>query len=226
MDKKAIFLFILLFCPKDGILPKYSIPADEVKVNQKLKDSCFVMGFPSDKPEYTNMIEYGESFMEQIDTIKSLSNLRQVLIPKARIISCHIAQMLYYREDTSPHYRITMLIPKMDTETYHKIQIARRVAAAIGKNGRAINLDRTSPNLWDGDGCNRDGTSFADAFHGNWVLTAGSLYCPPILSAQGDLLPAQDIPPEMPVQVFVKFYAYQHGRFSGIGCGLERIVLL
>lgn len=164
--------------------------------------------------------------MERINAPKTISNLRQVNIQNARIISCHIVQPLYYGGDTSPHYRVSMLIPKEDMETYHKIQTARSVAAAIGKNGRAINLDRTSPNLWDGDGCNRDGTSFADTFHGNWVLTAGSLYCPPILSAQGNLLSARDIPPEMPVQVFVKFYAYEHGRFAGIGCGLERIVLL
>ena len=69
-------------------------------------------------------------------------------------------------------YSTTVLVPKNDVETKHKIDAAIKAATELGVSekwgGKMPNTVFTP--IWDGDGMNNSGDPFGPECKGHWVL--------------------------------------------------------
>ena len=126
----------------------------------------------------------------------------------------------------APKFSVTLLIPKQDSETKQKIDVAIEAAKELGRVNKwnGVIPPVVSTPLHDGDGVKADGTPFGEECRGHWVINASSNVDQPPKIVDIHLNPILD-PTEiysgMYGRVAINFAPYFAQGKKGIGCYLS-----
>lgn len=125
-------------------------------------------------------------------------------------------------------FSTTILIPKSDTATKAKIDMAIRAAEALGveKTWNGSKPPKVPNPLRDGDGTKEDGTEFGPECKGHWVMTASAKvdYPPKVVDRRVQpILNQSEIYSGIYANVAVNFFPYAFAGKKGIGAGLGNV---
>jgi len=145
----------------------------------------------------------------------------KVVTGKVRFCYPYVFEPRAAVEGQEPKYSICLLIPKSDTETLRKIQVAIEAAK---RNGMGLWGGRVPPNLRtplrDGDAERPD----QEEFRGHYFLNATSRTRPGIVDAElRPIIDPQEVYPGCYGRASVVFYAYANAGNRGIACGLRNL---
>ena len=125
-------------------------------------------------------------------------------------------------------YSTTILIPKSDTATKQKIDVAIRAAETLGleKTWNGAKPPKVPNPVWDGDGTKQDGTEFGPECKGHWVMTASAKveYPPKVVDRRVQpIMDQSEVYSGMYANVAVNFFPYAFAGKKGIGAGLGNV---
>lgn len=154
-----------------------------------------------------------------------MSNVKptQVVTNEVRISYEHLLKPYANQPGTEPKYSVTLLIPKSDVATKHRIDAAIQAAIQDGINSKWNGTRPAQPAIpiYDGDGLRPNGEPFGEECKGHWVMTASSKQQPEIVDLNlNPILNATEIYSGMYARVSINFFAYNAAGKKGIGCGL------
>lgn len=127
-----------------------------------------------------------------------------------------------------PKYSVTILLPKSDTDTFHRIQAAIQAAYEKGVvekwNGARPPLKTV---IHDGDGVRPSGDPFGPECKGHWVFTASSKQRPEVVDAQlNPIIDQSRVYSGVYGRVNINFFPYNNSGNRGIGAGLGPVQIL
>lgn len=149
----------------------------------------------------------------------------QVVTGEVRISYEHLLKP-YANPNTpgaEPKYSCTILIPKSDTATKQRIDMAINAAITDGVSAKWNGAKPAQPPtpLYDGDGLRPSGEAFGEECKGHWVMTASSKLQPEVVDTNGNpIFSPSEIYSGMYARVFINFFAYNAAGRKGIGAGL------
>lgn len=110
--------------------------------------------------------------------------LTKVVTGKCRFSYCNLVNPKK-ADDGTEKYKVTLLIPKSDTKTIHKMHAAIQAAADEyrEKNGAKSLPAQPVTTLYDGDGRRRNGEAFGEECKGCMVITVSSKKKPVIFDS-------------------------------------------
>lgn len=124
-------------------------------------------------------------------------------------------------------FKVTVLVPKSDTQTKAAIDAAVEAAAVQGttKKWGGSRPPQLSVCVHDGDGPRpSDGQAFGAECRGHWVFTASSKNMPGIVDANVQpVLDQREVYSGAYGRVNVSFFPYNNNGKKGIGCGLNHV---
>lgn len=147
----------------------------------------------------------------------------KVITGKVRFSFCNIFEPKAPQGGGDPKYSVTLLLPKIDTETLGKIKAAMEEAREnfVARNGANSLPLKPNHTLHDGDGVRDSGDPYGPECKGCWVITVSSKQKPVIVDAFRN--PITD-PAEVKSGDFgraaINFYGYNANGKKGISAGL------
>lgn len=127
------------------------------------------------------------------------------------------------RPNEEPKYSATLLIPKHDTATKQRIDVAIQAAVQEGVAGKwgGQRPAQIPVPIYDGDGVKQSGEPFGEECKGHWVMTASSKLRQDIVDANlNPIVDATEIYSGIYALVSINLFAYNQAGKKGIGCGL------
>ncbi len=126
-----------------------------------------------------------------------------------------------------PKYSTTILIPKSDFATKHRIDAAINAAIQMGISEKFGGQRPPMLNLpiHDGDGVRpSDGTPYGEECRGHWVLTSSTKQKPEVVDiALNPITNQTEVYSGMYGRVSMRFFPYNSKGKKGIGCGLNNV---
>jgi hypothetical protein len=123
-------------------------------------------------------------------------------------------------------YSVTLLIPKNDTATVQRINVAIQQSITEGAAAKwgGVRPPQPAIPIYDGDGVRPGGEPFGPECRGHYVLTASSTGRPEVVDVNLQaILDASQIYSGMYGRVSIRFFAYNAAGKKGIGCGLNHV---
>ncbi len=126
----------------------------------------------------------------------------------------------------APKYSVSLIIPKSDTKTIEKIQVAIQAAYEEGQsklkgNGRSVPaLSALKTPLRDGDAERPDDEAYANSY----FVNANSGTAPGIVDAdRNPILERSEVYSGVYGRASINFYAFNSNGNKGIACGLNNL---
>ena len=126
----------------------------------------------------------------------------------------------------APKFSVSLIIPKSDTKTIEKIQVAIQAAYEEGQgklkgNGKSVPaLSVLKTPLRDGDAERPDDETYADAY----FINANSATAPGIVDAdRNPILDRSEVYSGVYGRASINFYAFNSNGNKGIACGLNNL---
>ena len=126
----------------------------------------------------------------------------------------------------APKFSVSLIIPKSDTKTIEKIQVAIQAAYEEGQgklkgNGKSVPaLSVLKTPLRDGDAERPDDEAYADAY----FINANSATAPGIVDAdRNPILDRSEVYSGVYGRASINFYAFNSNGNKGIACGLNNL---
>ncbi len=126
----------------------------------------------------------------------------------------------------APKYSVSLIIPKSDTKTIEKIQVAIQAAYEEGQgklkgNGKSVPaLSVLKTPLRDGDAERPDDEAYADAY----FINANSATAPGIVDAERQpVIDRSEVYSGVYGRASINFYAFNSNGNKGIACGLNNL---
>lgn len=159
-----------------------------------------------------------------------MENLTNVTTGKVRLSYVHLFKPYAHTSGQEEKFSCTILVPKSDTETMGRINMAIEAAKQKGIsdkwNGVCPPILPTP--VYDGDGVRpSDGMAFGPECKGHWVFTAGAKadYPPEVVGLdRSPIVNQSEIYSGIYAYVNVNFFPYAFGGKKGIGCGLGPVM--
>ena len=155
-----------------------------------------------------------------------MNELTNVTTGEVRFSYAHLFKPYAAMPGQEEKYSVTILVPKTDTDTMGRINMAIEAAKQKGttdKWGGQCPPVLAVP-VYDGDGVRpSDGMPFGAEYKGHWVFTASAKvdYPPEIVDRMGNpIINQSEVYSGMYGRVNVTFYPYMFGGKKGIGAGL------
>lgn len=153
-------------------------------------------------------------------------DITNVTTGKVRLSYVHLFKPYAFQAGQEEKYSVTVLLPKLDTDTKARIDVAIEAAkqkGATDKWGGVIPPVVQTP-IQDGDGVKpSDGTEYGPECKGHWVFVARASvdYPPEVVDAMGNpIINQSEIYSGVYGRVNVTFFPYVFGGKKGIGCSL------
>ncbi|MGE4215143.1 MAG: DUF2815 family protein [Anaerotignaceae bacterium] len=150
------------------------------------------------------------------------------LTGEVRISFEHLTKPYTNTPGADPKYSCTILVPKVDANTYNDLKNALTAAYEMGVKDKwkGMRPQLRYPVIYDGDGTRPSGEPFGEECKGHWVLTASSKQMPQAVH-QSNIrvqLAETDIYSGMYARVTVNFFPYDSSGNRGVGCGLGNVM--
>lgn len=145
----------------------------------------------------------------------------KVITGLVRFSYVHVFEPQAANEDAKPKYSVSILIPKIDTQTLTKIRNAQKAAAEAGKAklGGKVPKSLKMP-LRDGDEDREDDPAYAD----HYFINASSLRRPQIVDSNLDpIMDREEFYSGCYGRASVNFYAFNVSGNKGVAAGLNNI---
>lgn len=127
---------------------------------------------------------------------------------------------------STPKYSVSLIIPKSDTATVKKIQLAIKAAYEEGQSklkgsGRSVPaLSAIKTPLRDGDAERPDDPAYADS----WFVNANSATAPGVVDANlNPVIDRREVYSGVYGRASINFYAFNTNGSKGIACGLNNL---
>lgn len=153
-------------------------------------------------------------------------NSTKMVTEKVRLSYAHLYTPYAAMPGQEPKYSTTILIPKTDVATMHRIQSAIQSAIANGVQTKWNGARPANPKdpLWDGDGLRQNGEPFGEECKGHWVMTASSKLMPQVVDLElNPIIDQTQVYSGMYARVSLNFFPYSNSGNRGIGCGLGNV---
>ena len=147
----------------------------------------------------------------------------QVVTGEVRISYEHLLKPYAHQPGQEEKYSCTILIPKSDTATKQRLDMAINAAIqeGVAKSWNGAKPAQPPTPLYDGDGLRPNGEAFGEECKGHWVMAASSKLQPEVVDTNGNpIISPSEIYSGMYARVFINFFAYNAAGRKGIGAGL------
>lgn len=157
------------------------------------------------------------------------TNSTRVVTGEVRFSYCNLLKPRASQQGGAEKYSTTILIPKSDAATKHRIDSAIEAAKQLGKTKwNGVIPPMVAIPLHDGDGVKpSDGMPFGEECKGHWVLSASTSVDQPPVIVDANLNPIinpTEVYSGMYGKIAINFGAYSAQGKKGIGCYISKNV--
>lgn len=156
----------------------------------------------------------------------SFGDITNVTTGEARLSYVHLFKPYAHQPGAEEKFSCTILVPKSDTATKARIDVAIEAAKQKGISGKwnGVCPPIVPTPVHDGDGVRpSDGMPFGAECKGHWVFTANTSvdYPPEVVDQNGNpMINQSEMYSGVYAMVNVEFFPYMFGGKKGIGCSL------